>query len=362
MAGRRVVVRELSETPEEGIERCSLEDQPEVDVGSLAADDVVIAVRAAAVGWVDVIMTSGQYQHVPKLPYTPGLEYAGIVTHVGSTVTNVRPGDAVIADGLRTGPRSKGKYQQQGGFATWATATADAVLPLPAGLSFAQGASLLGNYETAWHVLATCGRVQSGETVLIHGATGGTGLAAVHVAKHLGATVIATGRSADKLAIVKAQGADHVVIPEVIDGEPRFRDAVKTLTGGKGADVVYDGVGGPISIESLRCVKFGARFLVVGWASTPLVSRGKGLRGAPNANQLPTNLILMKGLHVIGCPAVIATEHDPSIRPPRLAAVLDLVANGVRPVVAKSYELADFRAAMHAKRESREVGAIVLVP
>lgn len=362
MTGRRVMVRELGETPEDGIERCTLEDQAEPDPATLGPDDVVIAVRAASVGWVDVIMTSGQYQHAPKLPYTPGLEYAGVVAHVGSAVTHVKPGDAVLADGLRTGPRSKGLHQQQGGFATWATATADAVLPLPAGLSFAEASNLLGNYETAWHVLATCGRVRPGETVLIHGATGGTGLAAVHVAKHLGATVIATGRSPAKLAVVAAQGADHVVIPEIVDGEPRFRDAVKALTGGKGVDAVYDGVGGPISVESLRCVKFGARFLVVGWASTPLVSRGKGLRGAPNANQLPTNLILMKGLHVIGCPAVIATEHDPSIRPPRLEAVLGLVASGVRPLVAKSYALSQFRDAMRAKRESRTVGGIVLAP
>ena len=362
MSGRRVMVRELGETPEDGIERCLLEDQPDPDPAALGPDDVVIGVRAASVGWVDVIMTSGQYQHVPKLPYTPGLEYAGVVLHVGARVAHVKTGDAVLADGLRTGPRSNGLHQQQGGFATWATATSDAVLPLPAGLSFAEASNLLGNYETAWHVLATCGRVQPGETVLIHGATGGTGIAAVHVAKQLGATVIATGRSAEKLAVVTAQGADHVLIPDVVDGEPRFRDAVKALTGDKGVDVVYDGVGGPISVESLRCVKFGARFLVVGWASTPLVSRGKGLRGAPNANQLPTNLILMKGLHVIGCPAVIATEHDPSIRPPRLAAVLDLVAKGVRPLIAKTYPLTDFRLAMHEKRQSGTVGAIVLVP
>ena len=157
--------------------------------------------------------------------------------------------------------------------------------------------------------------------MLIHGASGSTGLAAVQVAKLLGATVIATGRSTAKLAVVAAQGADHVVDCSA-EAASRFRDEVKALTGGRGVDVVYDGVGGDISLESLRCVRFGARFLIVGWAATPFVARGKGQRGAPNANLLPTNLIMMKGLDVLGCPTVISTVNDPSLRAPRLAQVL----------------------------------------
>src|SRR4029078_714826 len=135
-----------------------------------------------------------------------------------------------------------------------------------------------------------------------------TGLAAVHVAKLLGATVIATGRSVQKLAVVAAQGADHVVSCKPLDGSPgvrAFRDEVKALTGGRGVDVVYDGVGGDISLESLRCVRFGARYLIVGWAATPVAGRG-----TTPPNQLPTNLILIKGLDVLGCPTVIATVND----------------------------------------------------
>jgi len=145
--------------------------------------------------------------------------------------------------------------------------------------------------------------LQAGETVLIHGASGATGLAAVHIAKLLGATVIATGRFNDKLTIVKEQGADYVINCKPIEGERgvrKFRDEVKALTDGRGVNVVYDGVGGDISLESMRCVSFGARFLIVGWASTPFVAKGKGQRGAPNANMLPTNLIMIKGLKVLG--------------------------------------------------------------
>ena len=124
----------------------------------------------------------------------------------------------------------------------------------------------------------------------------------------------------------------------------RFRDDVKALTGGRGVDVVYDAVGGEISLETLRCVKFGARFLVVGWASTPTVARGKGGRGAPNANMLPTNLIMMKGLKVLGCPMVISTQKDPSIRAPRVAHLRELVAAGkLRPHLAHLRALASAR-------------------
>jgi len=138
---------------------------------------------------------------------------------------------------------------------------------------------------------------------------------------------------------------------------------VKALTGGRGVDVVYDGVGGDVSVESLRCVRFGARYLVVGWAATPFVARGKGMRGAPNANQLPTNLIMMKGLDVLGCPTVISTVHDPSLRPPRLAYVLAWAAEGtLRPHVSHVFPLGDFKEPMRAKWRGEVVGGCVLRP
>jgi NADPH2:quinone reductase len=230
---------------------------------------------------------------------------------------------------------------------------------MPAGFSFDQGCNLLGNYETAYHCLIARGRLQAGETVLIHGASGSTGLAAVHVAKRLGATVIATGRSAEKLEAVAEQGADHVICT----AEGGFKARVKELTGGAGVDVVYDGVGGDVSLESLRCVRFGARFLIVGWASTPFVAKGKGGRGAPRANQLPTNLIMMKGLDVLGCPTAISTHRDPSIRAARLGQILEWANAGeLKPCVGPAFALDEVREAMRAKWASRFVGGCVLRP
>jgi NADPH2:quinone reductase len=363
----RVVISEFAESPDEAIEKfIQLVPMEQPDPATLAPHDVIIEVRSAAVGWVDLLMTSGQYQHMPKPPYTPGLEYSGVVRWTGPEVPpdRIAVGDAVLIDGFLAGPRSGGAYQQYGGFASYAVAPAQAVHRIPGDLSFDQACNLLGNYETAYHCLIARGKLQAGETVLIHGASGSTGLAAVHVAKLLGATVIATGRSDDKLAVVKAQGADHVINCKADDGDLRaFRDEVKALTGGRGVDVVYDGVGGPISLESLRCVRFGARYLIVGWAATPAVAQGKGQRGAPNANVLPTNLIMMKGLDVLGCPTVISTVNDPSIRKERWRQIMAWVEQGeIKPHVSHVFPLEAVREAMQAKWRGDVIGGCVLHP
>lgn len=352
----RASVRELAETPLEGIERLAIEEQPAPDPASLLATDVIVRVRSAAVGWVDLLMTSGQYQHMPPLPYTPGLEYAGTIEWAGAGVKNVAVGDEVVADGLETGPRSKGAYQRYGGFATYAVAPASAVHRVPGTFTLDQAASFYASYETAYHCVVACGHLRAGEHILIHGASGASGLAAVEVAKKIGATVIATGRSPEKLAIVKERGADHVLTTDAL------KDKVRAIVP-EGVDVVYDAVGGELSIESLRCCAFGARFLIVGWAATPFVAKGKGQRGAPNANVLPTNLILMKGLHVIGCPTAISTHRDPSIRTERLAALHAWAEEGaLDPLVSRVYPLAEVKEAMRAKWESRHTGAIVIHP
>jgi len=364
--GMRVRVTAYGETPMDALDHTIvLEEQGRPDPETLGPTDVVVAVRSAAVGWVDLLMSSGQYQHMVRPPYTAGLEYSGEVVWIGEGCdADLAVGDRVMADGLLTGPRSLGPHQTYGGFATWAVAPAEALYKLPDGWSFDQGCNFFGNYETAWHCLFGRGRLQAGEAVLIHGASGSTGLAAVHLAKIAGATVIATGRSEAKLAEVAAQGADHVVRTVDEDGQPRrFRDEVRDLTGGEGVDVVYDGVGGDISVETLRCVRFGARFLLVGWAATPFVARGRGRRGAPNANQLPTNLLLMKGLDVLGCPTAITTHRDPSVRIRRLEELLRWAAEGrLQPHAGKPYPLAEFAEAMRAKWKSRYVGGCVLRP
>lgn len=364
--GHHVVVSQLGDTPLQALESyASLMPQPKPDPATLGAREVLLAIRSCAVGWVDLLMMSGQYQHMLQTPYTPGLEFAGEVVAVGPEVSRCAVGDPIMVDPFIAGPRTSGKYRA-GGMASFAVIPERAALPRPEGLSFDQACNLLGSYETAYHCLVARGRLAAGETVLIHGASGATGLAAVHVAKRVGATVIATGRSDEKLAVVRAQGADHVVnsrVPEGQSGVRRFRDEVKDLTGGAGVDVVYDGVGGPISAESLRCVRFGARYLIVGWAATPFVARGRGQRGAPNVNVLPTNLMMMKGLDVLGCPTVIATQNDPSIRAPRLETLLRWVSEGtIVPHVSHGFALADFAEAMRAKWGGNFVGGGVVRP
>jgi len=367
--GVKILISEFAETPLEGVDRyLSIEPQDYPDINTLNTSDLVIGVKSAALGWVDLLMTSGQYQHQPPLPYTPGLEYCGEVLWKGKDVSDEKAeiGDKVLVDGFISGPRSPGKYQEFGGFATYAVAPLEAIIKIPKRLDYDQACNLLGSYETAYHCLITCGDLQVGETVLIHGASGATGLAAVHIAKLLGATIIATGRSDEKLDIVKEQGADYIINTTSEDpNKPisRFRDQVKSLTQGKGVDVVYDGVGGPVSEESMRCVSFGARFLIVGWAATPFVARGKGKRGAPNVNKIPTNLIMMKGLKVLGCPSVIAAQHNPAIRTQRLRAILNWVEEGrVTPYVSKTYALDDIKEAMQDKWNGKIVGGAAVRP
>ncbi|TDK48132.1 NADPH:quinone oxidoreductase family protein [Antarcticimicrobium luteum] len=365
--GRQVVVTEFGETPAEAIETfIELRPQPAPDPAGLGPQEVLLRIRSAAVSWVDLLMTSGQYQHMPAPPYTPGMECAGEVLATGSEVAaaHCRPGARVLVDTMKVGPRSSGAYRGVGGLASYAVVPADAVLPIPGDLSFDQAAMLLQAYETAYHCLVARGNLQPGETILINGATGLTGLAAVEMARMLGATVIAIGRSAEKLARVKEVGADHVVsVLDETGALRRFRDDVKALTGGRGVDVVYDAVGGEISLECLRCTDFGARFLIVGWTSTPDVARGKGQRGAPRANVLPTNIIQMKGLSVLGCPSAIAVAKDPSIRPERLASILCWAEEGrIRPYVSHVFAMEDVREALRARWIGQVTGGCVVHP
>ena len=366
--GLRVTVGEFADDPLLGItHHVEVNTVPAPAINELSPGDALVEIQSAGVSWVDLIMTSGQYQHQPRLPYCPGLEYSGIVRWTGPEVAPepTAVGDRVFVDCFSAGPRTDGPYQSYGGYASYAVAPATALRPIPPGFTFDQACCFAGNYETAYHCLIECGNLQAGETVLVHGASGSTGLAAVQIARLLGATVIATGRSLEKLKVVEEHGANHILqLSRNDDGSLRpFRDEVRALTGGKGVDMVYDGVGGDISTESLRCVRFGARFLIVGWASTPNVARGRGQRGAPNANTLPTNRILIKGLQVIGCPTVIATGVDPSIRPRRVDQLNQWVAEGhLRPHVSHTFPLEQAKEAMLAKWRGEVIGGCTLHP
>ena len=361
--GQKVVVTEYGQSPMDAVDKfIRLQSQKAPDFSDLTAKDVIIAVRSASVGWVDLIMASGQYQHMAPPPYIPGLEYAGDIAWAGSEAVSAgfQVGDRVLADCFQVGPRSSGAYREWGGFANWAVAPLEALRPVPEGFSYDQACNFFGSYETAYHGLIARGQLKAGETVLILGASGSTGLAAVHIAKLLGATVIATGRNPEKLAFVKDQGADHILNTSESSS---MRDKVKALTEGRGVNVVYDTVGGDISHEAIRCVSFGARYLVMGWAATPDVARGKGGRGAPKANMLPTNLMMMKGLDVLGCPTVISTVHNPAIRRSRVKWLLERAAEGrLRPYISHTWPLSDVQEALRAKFRGNVIGGAALHP
>ena len=187
--GVRVVVSEFAENPQAGIENnLSIEVMPPPDTSKLAPHDVVIAIKSAGVPWVDCLMTSGQYQHQPRLPYCPGLEYSGTVVWAGPAVdsTKVKLGDSVFVDCFSVGPRTGGDYQSYGGYASYGVAPQSAIRPIPSQFNFDEACNFAGNYETAYHCLIACGKLQKGETVLIHGASGSTGLAAGQIAKLVG--------------------------------------------------------------------------------------------------------------------------------------------------------------------------------
>ena len=357
--GVQVTITDFGTSPMRAIENNLVIQQmncPNPDI--LSPQDVLIDIHYAALSWVDLLMTCGLYQHRATTPYTPGLEYSGIIRWMGGAVPKEKffIGQRVYVGCFEAGPRTSGPYQKYGGFASFGVAPFHSVQTIPSAFTFAQACNFSGNYETAYHCLVACGKLQKGETILIHGASGATGLAAVHLAKIIGATVIATGRDRQKLNEVKKHGADHlVVIEHKTDGRLQpFRKIVKDLTKGKGVDVVYDPVGGDISIESLRAMRFAGRFLVVGWASTPFVRIDK-------PNQLPTNLILLKGLQIIGCPAVIGAQKHPEIRKPRVAALRYWANEGLlTPYVSAIYDIHEIRKAMRDKWEGRIIGGCAI--
>tara|TARA_B110000444_G_scaffold230724_1_gene238168 strand:- start:3325 stop:4335 length:1011 start_codon:yes stop_codon:yes gene_type:complete len=247
---------------------------------------VRVRLKACAVNFPDLLMIQGKYQFKPPLPFAPGGEAAGDIEACGPGVSFIE-GDAVIV-GMR-----------YGGFAEAVVVDESQVKPLPKGMSYAKGASYQTAYLTAYVALKRRGYLEQGETLLVHGATGGVGMAAVDLGKHFGAKVIGTGGRDDKLAVVASRGADHVINYTMEDGSlGGFRDTVKALTDGRGADVIYDPVGGDVFDESMRCINWGGRILSIGFTS------GRW-------PQAPVNLILIKQISVIGVRAGEYGRQDP---------------------------------------------------
>lgn len=295
--------------------------------------EVRVAVKAASLNFPDLLMTEGKYQLKPELPFTLGMELAGVVDAVGEGVTELKPGDEV-AGGSRIGA-----------FSEYIVLPAAGLRKKPAALSFAEASAYGAAYLTAYVSLAIRGALQPGETLLVHGASGGVGMAAVEVGKLLGATVIATSASDEKLKVVKARGADHVI--NVTRG---FREEVKALTGGRGADVIYDPVGGDVFDESVRCIAFDGRLLVIGFTS----------------GRIPTisvNMPLIKGFSVVGVRAGEYGRQFPEKGRQNLDAIWKWAEEGrVKPCIHAEVPLADWRRAFDMMRSREVVGKVVLVP
>jgi NADPH2:quinone reductase len=298
----------------------------------LIAGQVRVALRAAGINFPDILMAAGEYQLKPELPFTPGMEAAGDVVEVESTAKGVSVGDRVIV---------KMRY---GAYADEAVVTASQLTPLPSNFDYAEGATFLAAHGTAYHGLVDRGQLQPGEVLLVHGAGGGVGLAAVEMGKMLGAIVIAAASSEQKLDVAQARGADHLVL---YSREP-FRDAVKRITEGRGADVVFDPVGGAVFEDSVRCIAWGARLLVIGFTG------GIGLAR--------TNLLLIKGASVLGVRAGEAVRRNPALGEARQKALLEWAEAGkLRPNVSHRLPLEDYAKAMRLLIDRKAIGRVALM-
>jgi NADPH:quinone reductase len=297
----------------------------------LAEGKVRVAVHAAGINFPDILMAAGEYQLKPDLPFTPGVEAAGEVTEVNGAA-DVAVGDKVILK-LR-----------HGAYADEAVVTPAQLTPLPSNFDYAEGATFLAAHGTAYHALIDRSQIQAGEVLLVHGAGGGVGLAAVEIGKLLGATVIAAASSEEKLGVAQAKGADHLVLY----GREPFREAVKRLTEGRGADVVFDPVGGEIFENSLRCIAWGARILVIGFTG------GIGLAR--------TNLLMIKGASVLGVRAGEAVRKNPALGEARLKALTEWAETGrIRPNISHRLPLENYAPAMRLLVDRKAIGRVALM-
>ncbi|WP_375789220.1 NADPH:quinone oxidoreductase family protein [Bradyrhizobium sp. Pha-3] len=320
---KAVVCRELGPP-----ERLQLENFASVP---LQPGQVRVAIRAAGINFPDILMAAGEYQLKPPLPFTPGSEAAGDVVEVNGAA-GVAVGDKVIVK------------MRFGAYCDETVATPSQLVPVPSTFDYAEGATFLAAHGTAYHALIDRGQIKPGEVLLVHGAGGGVGLAAVEIGKLLGATVIAAASSEEKLAIAKERGADHLVL---YAREP-FRDAVKGLTDGRGADVVFDPVGGEVFENSMRCINWGARILVVGFTG------GIGLAR--------TNLLMIKGASVLGVRAGEAVRKDPALGEVRFKALSEWAETGkVRPNISHRLPLEDYAKAMRLLIERKAIGRVALM-
>ena len=314
-----------------GPETLVLED---VASGEPSAGEVKIRVRAAGVNFPDVLIIQKKYQIQPPLPFSPGAEVAGDVLSIGAGVTHLKPGDKVVS------------FCGVGGFAEEVIAAAAVTMPMPPGVSYPLAAIFSLAYGTSWHAVRDRATLQAGETMLVLGASGGVGLAAVEIGKALGARVIAAASSDEKLAICKEHGADALINYSRED----LRIAIKRETDGKGPDVIFDPVGGKFAEPAFRSIGWRGRYLVIGFAEGEIPS-------------LPLNLALLKGASIVGVFWGEFAKREPAQNRKGMAEMMDWMHEGkIKPLISKSYALADAPQALMDMAARKVVGKIVITP
>ena len=320
--------------------RCSQHGGPELlTVEDIAAPvpkagEVLVNVKAAGINFPDALIIQNKYQFKPALPFTPGGELAGVVAAVGDGVTRVRVGDAVIG------------FTGWGAFAEQAVLPAEGLVPMPEGMPFEIAGSFLMTYGTSWHALKDRAQLQAGETVLVLGAAGGIGIAAIEIAKALGARVIAAASSAEKLKICRAKGADETIDYVRED----LRERLKALTGGRGVDVVCDPVGGKFTEPALRSLAWRGRLLVIGFADGEIP-------------RLPLNLPLLKGCAIVGVFWGDFLKREPDAAAADLRELSRLYAqSSIAPLVSLRCPLEGAGGAIEALMKRQVMGKVVVLP
>ena len=305
----------------------------EVDDPVAGEGMVIVDVKAAGVNFPDILLVEGKYQMKPPLPFIPGGECAGVISEVGPGVKGFKAGDRVIAATMLSA------------FAEKAAAHVSAIAPMPASMPFEEGAALITTYATTIHALKQRGELKAGETLLVLGAGGGVGTAAVQLGKAMGATVIAAARGADKLAAAKEAGADMTIDYDSEDLKARCKE----LTEGKGIDVVYDAVGGAYSEPAMRAMGWGGRFLVIGFA-------------AGDIPKMPLNLALLNSRDIRGVFWGAWAARDPKGNGANMAELFSLYEQGkIKPMVSHKFPLEDVTKAFDALMNREVKGKAVLV-
>jgi NADPH2:quinone reductase len=308
----------------------------EIEPGQPADGRVRIAVRAAAINFPDALMVAGTYQSKPALPFVPGVEVSGEVIAAPES-SGFKTGDRVTAL-LDSGGLTRGGYSQI------ADAAPASVSPMPSGMSFEEAAAFTLTYQTGWFGLHRRANLQRGETLLVHAGAGGVGTAAIQLGKAAGATVIATAGSDEKLEVCRQMGADHAINYKSQD----FADEVKTLTGGRGADVVFDPVGGDVYDRSTKCIAFEGRIVIVGFTSGRIA-------------QAATNHVLVKNYSVVGLHWGLYNSRAPQLIAPAARALVELYESGkIKPHISARLPLSEAPAALAAVAGGKTTGKVVL--